>query len=381
MISMRRLISTYILGQFPKKCSKQSSVVTWYTVTSSQLSTDSKKSVTSTPAGSVGKGHANHLVGQDFLSLKHFSTDDIKQFLWTAQDLKTRMKDNREVFQPLQGKMAALIFQKRSTRTRLSAELGVAKLGGHACFLGPDDIHLGVNESVKDSARVLAGMADIILARVYGQNILDELAVESKVPVVSGLSDLLHPLQILADLLTLQEHFGYLKGLKIAWIGDGNNILHSLMYGCAKIGIDLNAATPTNYEPDSDITAEAFKLAETTGATFQLGNDPVKAAYRADVVVTDTWVSMGQEEEKKKRLKDFAGYQINREMLKEANKDWVFLHCLPRKQEEVTDDIFYSKNSLVWQEAENRMWTVMAVILHLLQPYKPTIPIPKFDKK
>ncbi|CAG5123636.1 unnamed protein product, partial [Candidula unifasciata] len=253
----------------------------------------------------------NHLVGQDFLSLRYFTSDDIKQFLWTAKDLKTRIKDNGEVFQPLTGKTAALIFQKRSTRTRLSTELGMAKLGGHACFLGPDDIHLGVNESVKDSARVLAGMADIILARVYGQDILDELAKESQVPVVSGLSDLLHPLQILADLLTLQEHFGYLKGLKIAWVGDGNNILHSLMYGCAKLGINLNAATPKDYEPDQNITAEALKTAQKTGASIVLGNDPVKAAHQANVVVTDTWVSMGQEEEKKKRLKDFAGYQVN----------------------------------------------------------------------
>ncbi|BFZ09951.1 hypothetical protein BsWGS_12990 [Bradybaena similaris] len=341
------------------------------------FSTSTSHKAVDTP-GNYKDGQANHLVGQDFLSLRYFTTDDIKQFLWTARDLKTRMKDNGEIFQPLIGKTAALVFQKRSTRTRLSTELGMAKLGGHACFLGPDDIHLGVNESVKDSARVLAGMADIILARVFGQDILDELANESKVPVISGLSDLLHPLQILADLLTLQEHFGYLKGLQIAWVGDGNNILHSLMYGCAKLGINLNAATPKGYEPDQNITTEALKTAQATGASIVLGNDPMKATYQANVVVTDTWVSMGQEDEKKKRLKDFAGYQVDRKMLQGADKNWVFLHCLPRKQEEVTDDIFYSSQSIVWQEAENRMWTVMAVMLHLLQPYKPTIPAPRF---
>ncbi|GFO43314.1 ornithine carbamoyltransferase, mitochondrial [Plakobranchus ocellatus] len=254
------------------------------------------------------------LVGRDFLSLKHFSADDIKQFLWTAKDLKTRIKDNGEIFQPLKGKTAALIFQKRSTRTRMSTELGLAKLGGHAAFMGPEDVHLGVNESVKDTARVLSGMADIILARVYGQDFLDELADEASIPVISGLSDLLHPLQILADFMTLQEYFGYIRGLKIAWIGDGNNILHSLMYGCAKLGVDLNAATPAGYEPDPNITEEAMKIAGKTGANFLMGSDPVQACYRADAIVTDTWVSMGQEEEKKKRLNDFAGYQINRKV-------------------------------------------------------------------
>ncbi|RUS90778.1 hypothetical protein EGW08_001489 [Elysia chlorotica] len=327
------------------------------------------------------------LVGRDFISLKHFRADDIKQFLWTAKDLKTRMKDNGEIFQPLKGKTAALIFQKRSTRTRMSTELGMAKLGGHAAFMGPEDVHLGASQESFCSklfslfnifARVLSGMADIVLARVYGQDFLDELANEASIPVISGLSDLLHPLQILADFMTLQEHFGYLRGLKIAWIGDGNNILHSLMYGCAKLGVDLNVATPAGYEPDPNITEDALKIAGKTGANFLMGSDPVQAVYRADAIVTDTWVSMGQEEEKKKRIKDFAGYQINRKMLKEAGGNWVFLHCLPRKQEEVTDDIFYSEESLVWQEAENRMWTVMAVMLHLLQPYTPINPMPKF---
>ncbi|BFZ24802.1 hypothetical protein BsWGS_27841 [Bradybaena similaris] len=328
--------------------------------------------------GRTRTGHAHHLVGRDFLSLNHFSSEDIKQFLWTAKDLKTRIKDNGEIFQPLIGKSAALIFQKRSTRTRISAQLGMTRLGGSVCVLGPDDIHLGVNECVKDSARVLASMADVILARVHGQQDLDDLANEANVPVISGLSDLHHPLQILADFMTLQEHFGYLRGLKIAWIGDGNNVLHSLMYGCAKIGIDLNVATPAGYEPDATITADAMAQAGKTGASFLLGNDPIRAAYRADVIVTDTWVSMGQEEEKQKRLQEFAGFQINRKMLKEAGGNWVFLHCLPRKKEEVTDDIFYGEESLVWQEAENRLWTVMAVMLHLLQPYEPTSAMPKY---
>uniref|UniRef100_A0A0B7AMI9 ornithine carbamoyltransferase n=1 Tax=Arion vulgaris TaxID=1028688 RepID=A0A0B7AMI9_9EUPU len=254
----------------------------------------------------------------------------------------------------------------------------MAKLGGHVCFLGPDDIHLGTNESVKDSARVLASMADLILAEVKGQDILDEIANESKVPVVSGLSGLFHPLQILADFMTMQEDFGYVRGLKIAWIGSCSNVLHSLMYGCAKLGTDLNVATPVGYEPDSQITADAMEISLKTGASFQIGHDSYKAAYRADVIVTDAWNSVGQENDQREKPQDVAGYQINRKMLKEAGGDWIFLHSLSSHKEEVTDDIMYGEESLVLQEAENRMWTVMAVMLHLLQPYKPTIPMPKY---
>ncbi|XP_070190779.1 ornithine transcarbamylase, mitochondrial-like isoform X2 [Littorina saxatilis] len=300
------------------------------------------------------------LVGRDFLTLKHFQPDDIKQLLWTAKDLKTRIKDHKEVITPLAGKNIAMVFQKRSTRTRLSTESGMHLLGGHAEFLGPDDVHIGVNESVKDTARVLSSMSDLILARVYGQQDLDILADEANVPVISGLSDLYHPLQILADFMTLQEHFGYLRGLKVAWVGDGNNILHSLMMGCSKLGIDLSFATPKGYEADSNIVHDAVKFAAASGANLTITNDPMEAVYRADAIITDTWVSMGQEEEKQKRLEDFRGYQVSRKMLKEAGADWVFLHCLPRKGEEVTDDVFYdNQHSLVWQEAENRRWTVM----------------------
>ncbi|XP_048239935.1 ornithine transcarbamylase, mitochondrial-like [Haliotis rufescens] len=318
------------------------------------------------------------LVGRDFLTLKDFQAEEIKQLLWTAKDLKKRIKEDKEVIQPLLGKSVSMIFQKRSTRTRLSTEMGMAMLGGHAAFLGPDDIHLGVNESIKDSARVMSGMSDLILARVYGQEDLDNLAMEASVPVVSGLSDMFHPLQTLADFLTLHEHFGYLRGMKIAWVGDGNNITHSLMIGCSKLGIDLSIATPKGYEPDPKITEYVIKLCGKRKSDFNMTTDPLEAVYRADVVVTDTWVSMGQEEEKQKRLKDFAGYQITRKMLKEAGANWVFLHCLPRKQEEVDDDVFYDRNSLVWQAAENRKWTVMAVMLHLLQDYNPSTPRPKF---
>ncbi|KAK2158489.1 hypothetical protein NP493_1793g00004, partial [Ridgeia piscesae] len=184
------------------------------------------------------------LIGRDFLTLKHFTPTEIETLLWTAKDLKVRIKGG-ERLSLLGGKSLAMIFQKRSTRTRLSTETGMSLLGGSVHFLSPEDIHLGVNESIKDSGRVISRFCDVVLARVYGQEILDTLAEEASIPIISGLSDMYHPLQILADFLTLQEHFGYLESLKIAWIGDGNNIVHSLLMGCPKMGVNLSVATPT----------------------------------------------------------------------------------------------------------------------------------------
>ncbi|ESP01723.1 hypothetical protein LOTGIDRAFT_238192 [Lottia gigantea] len=316
--------------------------------------------------------------GRDFLTLRDFNRSEIEHLLWSSLCLKSRIKENGEDYRPLLGKSIGMIFQKRSTRTRLSTETGMTLLGGHAAFLGPSDVHLGVNETIKDSARVLSGMVDLILGRVYDHQDITDLADEASVPVINGLSDLYHPLQILADFVTLQEHFGFLQGLKIAWVGDGNNILHSLMYGCAKLGIELSVATPLGYEPDKEVTQYAISLASRNKTNFNLTQNPFDAVYRADVIVTDTWISMGQEEEKIKRLNDFSAFQIDRKMLREANGNWVFMHCLPRKPEEVTDDVFYSKNSLVWQEAENRKWSVMAVMLNLLKHYEPKLPRPLF---
>lgn len=323
------------------------------------------------------------LVGKHFLTLKQFSRPEIEKILWTSADLKIRKKQNKELYRPLDGKNLATIFQKRSTRTRVSTEIGFGLLGGRSIFLSPDDIHLGVSESVYDSGRVLSRYVDIILARVYSHDVLNELIKASTVPIINGLSDTYHPLQILADLLTLQEHFGRLKGLKIAWVGDGNNIVHSFLMACPKLGIDLRIATPKGYECNSDIISDA-KLAakECEGHVPQLyfTRDPKEAVEGADVVVTDTWVSMGQEKHKQDRLKAFAGYQVTKQLCSGASKDWVFLHCLPRKPEEVADEVFYDeKRSLVWTEAENRMWTVMSVMHHLLQDYDaPTTPKPEF---
>ncbi|KAI0243186.1 Ornithine carbamoyltransferase, mitochondrial [Lamellibrachia satsuma] len=318
------------------------------------------------------------LIGRDFLTLKHFTPTEIETLLWTAKDLKVRIKGG-ERLPLLMGKSLAMIFQKRSTRTRLSTETGMSLLGGSVHFLSPEDIHLGVNESIKDSGRVISRFCDAVLARVYGQEILDTLATEASIPVISGLSDKYHPLQILADFLTLQEHFGYLETLKVAWIGDGNNIANSLLMGCPKMGVNLSIATPAGYECNGAVVEDAIQLALQHDTEVKFTNDPIEAVQRAHVVVTDTWVSMGQEEEKERKLKDFAGYQVTRKMLKHASDRWVFLHCLPRKPYEVDDDVFYDTDrSLVWDEAENRKWTVMAVLLHVLRDHQHSIAKPRF---
>jgi len=239
----------------------------------------------------------------------------------------------------------------------------MAMLGGHALFLGPSDIQLGVNESMRDTACVLSRFNDLILARVYAHSDITDLAKYSEVPIINALSDLHHPLQTLADLMALQQHFGKdLSGKTVAWVGDGNNVLHDLMLGSLKMGMNVQIATPTGYEPNADIMAMSKDLADEHGVSLTTTTVADEAVNGADVVVTDTWVSMGQEDEYEKRVKEFDGYQVNTELMGKANDGAVFLHCLPRHVEEVTDEVIYSDASLVFPEAENRMWTVMAVM-------------------
>ncbi|XP_032888998.1 ornithine transcarbamylase, mitochondrial [Amblyraja radiata] len=341
------------------------------------LSLGIKCSVRSFGCGQAALGAAA-LKGRHLLSLKDFSGEEIKQFLWTAADLKMRIKQKGEILPLLQGKSIAMIFEKRSTRTRISTETGFALLGGHPCFLTTQDIHLGVNESRKDTARVLSGMTDVILARVYKHSDLEQLAEDGTIPVINGLSEMYHPIQILADYLTLQEHFGSLNGLTLSWIGDGNNVLHSFMMSAPKLGMHLNVATPKGFEPDADVTKVAKSLAGECGTKLFFTNDPMEAASGANALVTDTWVSMGQEEEKAERLKAFHGYQITMKTGKSAAPNWTFLHCLPRKSEEVDDEVFYSPRSLVFQEAENRKWTIMGAMVNILTDYSPLSNKPKF---
>lgn len=309
------------------------------------------------------------MAGRHFISIDELSNQELRGLLdlsakfKTMYDLKTPSATPPS--KPLTNHTVSMIFQKRSTRTRVSTETGMSLLGGHALFLGPSDIQLGVNESMRDTANVLSRFNSHILARVFAHDDILQLAEHATVPVINALSDLHHPLQTLADLLALEQHFGRnaLAGRTLAWVGDGNNVLHDLMLGAAKMGMHVRVATPQGYEPDERIAGLTEALAAEHGATLYHTTAADDAVRGADVVVTDTWVSMGQEEEYQKRVADFRGYQVNAELMGKANDGAVFLHCLPRHPEEVTDEVIYNPaQSLVWGEAENRMWTVMAVM-------------------
>ena len=279
----------------------------------------------------------------------------------------------------LTGKTVAMTFNKRSTRTRVSTESAVVTMGGHPMFLGKEDIQLGVNESLYDTSVVISSMVSAIVARVGPHSDVADLAKHSTVPVINALSDAFHPMQTIADFLTIHEAFishrsehrhvtpGLgLEGLKIAWIGDANNVLYDLAVGAAKLGVDVAVATPKGYEIPTSMRAiiqDSGKEATVQGKLTE-SNSPEEAVKDADILVTDTWVSMGQEEEKVKRMKAFEGFQITSEMAKRggAKPGWKFMHCLPRHPEEVSDEIFYSPRSLVFPEAENRLWSAIAVL-------------------
>jgi len=323
------------------------------------------RAVLSTSAGSAAAA-VSSLKGKDFMCIDQLTKSELQGLLDLSMHYKQLYADKSapNLPRPLTGYSMSMIFQKRSTRTRVSTETGMAMLGGHALFLGPSDIQLGVNESMRDTANVLCRFNQLILARVFGHADVEELAKYSDVPVINALSDLHHPLQTLADLMTLQEHFGRdgLKGKTLAWVGDGNNVLHDLMLGSALLGMHVNVATPTGYEPNAAILERTHALAKISGSKISQTTLAAEAVQGAHVVVTDTWVSMGQESEYAKRVAEFDGYQVNSKLMAQADPGAVFLHCLPRHKEEVTDEVIYSKQSLVFPEAENRMWTVMAVM-------------------
>ena len=305
------------------------------------------------------------LKGKHLKTLKDYNAKEINYLLDLSSSLKLKMK-RKEVYRPLDGYSMSMIFQKRSTRTRVSTETGITYLGGHALFLGSDDIQLGKNESLEDTALVLSRFNDLILARVFAHEVIDKLAKHSKSPIINALSDKFHPLQILADLLTIKEHFGHLEGLTISWVGDGNNVLNSLMVAVAKLGMNLRIATPKGYEPDEDVIIYAKRQAEENNTNLFLTSKPEEAVKGANIVITDTWVSMGEDEKAKQKKRDFEGYQVTMELCKKAADNWKFMHCLPRKENEVDDEVFYSERSIVFDEAENRMYTLMAVSLSAL---------------
>lgn len=306
------------------------------------------------------------------LTLQDWSEDEIYQCLSLALKIKAMQKSGQEQT-CLKGKTLAMIFAKSSTRTRVSFEVGASQLGGNALFLSTADIQLGRGEPISDTAQVLSRMVDGIMIRTFKQSDLEELAKYGSIPIINGLTDEFHPCQVLADLLTIYEKKGTLKGLKLAFVGDGNNMAHSLMIGCSKLGIDISIASPDGYKPNPVYTAWSVANAGKHGSKVTICTDPIEACQNADVLYTDVWASMGQEIESAKRKQDFAGYQINSDCLKAAKNDCIFLHCLPaHRGEEVTADVIDGPHSVVFDEAENRLHAQKAVMALLMAGGKTT---------
>ncbi|KKM09998.1 ornithine carbamoyltransferase [Clostridiales bacterium PH28_bin88] len=304
--------------------------------------------------------------GRDFLSLYDYTPDEINYLLDVAASLK-ELQQRGEPHPLLAGKTLGMIFQKSSTRTRVSFEVGMYQLGGYPLFLSSSDLQLGRGETIADTGRVLARYLDGIMIRTYAHEDVQELAAHAGIPIINGLTDLLHPCQALADLLTIKEKKGWLAGLKLAYVGDGNNVAHSLMLGGAKVGMHVVVATPPGYAPKEEITLRAREAAAGTGATVTVTSDPVEAVTAADVVYTDVWASMGQETEKAERAKIFAPYQVNAGLVKAARSDFIFLHCLPAYRNlEVTSDVIDGPNSVVFEEAENRLHVQKAIMALLI---------------
>lgn len=302
---------------------------------------------------------------KNLISLKDYSRDDLEEIF----DLAARMKAEPSAFKTkLAGKTLAMIFQKPSTRTRVSFEIGMFQLGGQAVALQSDEIHLSVNESVPDTARVLSSMADGIMARVFAHQDILDLAKYATKPVVNGLSDLLHPCQAIADFFTIRERFGQTKGVKLTYIGDGNNVCHELLLGAARLGVELTVATPSGFEPNALIVKSTARDAQKAGTpAVKFLTDPHEAVQDAQVVYTDVWTSMGQEKDDSKRRAAFAAFQVDDDMMRKASPEAFFMHCLPAHRGlEVTDGVMDGPQSIVFQQAENRLHTQKAALALLL---------------
>ena len=300
------------------------------------------------------------------LSIHDLTTEETKQILTLAQDLKTKQKQG--IPHPfLKNKTLGMIFSKSSTRTRVSFEVGMYQLGGHALFLSSNDIQLGRGETIYDTANVLSRYLDGIMIRTYDQKDVEDLAKYGSIPIINGLTDLLHPCQALTDMLTIAEKKGNLEGLKLAYLGDGNNMAHSLLYAGAKLGMQVFVATPEGFECQQEIVANAKEDAKKTGAVIDVSHDPLRAVADADAVYTDTWISMGQSGSKESRLATFHSYQVNGKMMRHAKEDAIFLHCLPAyRGYEVTKEVIDGPQSVVFDEAENRLHTQKAIMALLM---------------
>jgi len=302
-------------------------------------------------------------MSRNFIHITDFTAEEINQTLELAADVKESIK-NEERFLPLRYKTMAMIFAKPSTRTRVSFETGMSQLGGHAIFLGPNDIGIGKREAIKDIARVISRYDDIIMARLFDHQHMLELAKYATVPVINGLTDLNHPCQVIADILTIKEHRGHLRDLKVAFIGDGNNVANSWINLAARLPMHFALASPSGFDPDKEILENARSEGD---SEIEILRDPKKAVENADVIYTDVWASMGEEDQAQEKKKKFEGYQVNSELLRYAKDEYYVMHCLPaHRGEEITDKVLESPQSIVFDEAENRMHAQKGIILKLM---------------
>lgn len=307
-----------------------------------------------------------NLKGRDFLALVDYTPQEITYLIDFAIEIK-RKKLVGEIYQPLLGKTLGMIFEKSSTRTRVSFEVGMYQLGGHALFLSKNDLQIGRGETTWDTAQTLSRYLDGIMIRTFGHRNVIELARGATVPVINGLTDTAHPCQALADYQTIFEKKGKLQGLKLAYIGDGNNMVNSLMMGASKLGLHIAVATPEGYELDAEVVELAREYAGQTGATIQVMRDPKEAIMDADVVYTDVWASMGFEEEQEKRVRAFQNYQVNEQLTQYAKPDYLFMHCLPaHRGEEVSESVIDGKHSIIFDQAENRLHAQKAIMAAIM---------------
>ncbi|KGR91404.1 ornithine carbamoyltransferase [Ureibacillus massiliensis 4400831 = CIP 108448 = CCUG 49529] len=306
------------------------------------------------------------LKGKDLLTLLDYTSEEVHDLVKLATQLKTITKAGK-CPKLLEGKTLGMIFEKHSTRTRISFEVGMNQLGGKAMFMHSRDMQIGRGEPISDTGKVLSGYLDAIMIRANSHEMVKELADNASIPVINGLTDLYHPCQALADLETIYENKGTLKGLKIAYVGDGNNVAHSLVVAAAHVGMNVAVATPPGYECDTEIIAKAKNIAQANGSQVTVTYDPIEAVSGADAVYADVWTSMGQEEESAKRLVDFKDYQINDDLVAHAKSDYMFLHCLPaHREEEVASSVIDGPNSYIFEQAENRLHAQKAVLASVL---------------
>lgn len=305
--------------------------------------------------------------GKDFLAVADLTVEETWQILKTTEQMKLRMESGDE-YLPLEGRTLGMIFSKPSTRTRVSFEVAMYQLGGYSLYLGANDLQLGRGETIADTGRVLSRYLDGIMIRTFAQEDVVDLAEAADIPVINGLTDLLHPCQGLTDIFTVWEKLGRLEGTKLVYVGDGNNVAHSLMNAGAKVGMHVVVATPPGREPNPAIVESARRDARVTGAKIEVVHDPSEAVRGADVIYTDTWTSMGQEAEREQRVRDLAPYQVNAALMKAAGRPGtLFMHCLPaHRGEEVTDEVIDGPNSVVFDQAENRLHTQKAILALLL---------------